>query len=334
MCGSTFIVRTQAYAAGSSEKPSATCATTSETRNGKIARTAMQAKALRHVNSLSMPPPRKVIDSAGADRARLGGEGLRAPVGGGIDLDELLRRSLATGLDLHATMGRGTLPAGLVQEIRALSHPPVTWDVQLARWFDEHFPAVERRRSYARPSRRQSAVPHIPLPGYVRPEELVTRRTFGVVLDTSGSMSAELLGKALGAIASYAAARDVPAARVVFCDAAAYDAGYLAVDEIAGRVKVRGRGGTELQPGIALLERAADFPARWPGTHHQRRRMRRAAGTPRACVPAPGGRIVAVHREGAGVPGELRRSSPRAAPHRCRCRIRTTDAATGPRMAR
>ena len=34
-------------------------------------------------------------------------------------------------------------------------------------------------------------------------------------------MDADLLGKALGAIASYAAARDVPAARVVFCDAAA-----------------------------------------------------------------------------------------------------------------
>ena len=47
------------------------------------------------------------------------------------------------------------------------------------------------------------------------------------MLDTSGSMDAELLGKALGAIASYATARDVPAARVVFCDAVAYDAGYL-----------------------------------------------------------------------------------------------------------
>jgi hypothetical protein len=73
-------------------------------------------------------------------------------------------------------------------------------------------------------------------------------------------MSAGLLGKALGAIASYAEARDVPAARVVFCDAGPYDAGYLAVTEIAGRVRVRGRGGTVLQPGIDLLQRADDFP--------------------------------------------------------------------------
>jgi predicted metal-dependent peptidase len=125
-------------------------------------------------------------------------------------------------------------------------------------------PAVEKRRSYARPSRRQSATPDIPRPGWLRPEEAVPRSTFGVVLDTSGSMDRTLLGKALGAIASYATARDVPAARVIFCDAAAYDAGYLPVAEIAGRVRVRGRGGTVLQPGIRLLERADDFPADAP----------------------------------------------------------------------
>jgi predicted metal-dependent peptidase len=77
-------------------------------------------------------------------------------------------------------------------------------------------------------------------------------------------MDRALLGKALGAIASYSTARDVPAARVVFCDAAAYDAGYVPVDDIAGRVKVRGRGGTVLQPGVNLLERADDFPADGP----------------------------------------------------------------------
>src|SRR5574341_534175 len=68
----------------------------------------------------------------------------------------------------------------------------------------------------------------------------------------------------LGAIASYAASRDVPAVRVVFCDAAPYDAGYLRPEEIASRVRVRGRGGTVLQPGIDLLQRAPDFPAAGP----------------------------------------------------------------------
>ncbi|GAA4853235.1 hypothetical protein GCM10023235_33130 [Kitasatospora terrestris] len=31
-------------------------------------------------------------------------------------------------------------------------------------------------------------------------------------------------------------------------------------EEIAGRDRVRGRGGTVLQPGVDLLERAEDFP--------------------------------------------------------------------------
>jgi hypothetical protein len=33
----------------------------------------------------------------------------------------------------------------------------------------------------------------------------------------------------------------------VYCDASAYDAGYVPVDDIAGRVHLRGRGGTVLQ---------------------------------------------------------------------------------------
>ncbi|CAM5733623.1 hypothetical protein SHIRM173S_05872 [Streptomyces hirsutus] len=182
----------------------------------------------------------------------------------GVDLDEFYRRGLAQGLDLHQRQGRGLLPGGLVEEIRALSHPPLPWDARLARWFDEYVPRPEPVRTYARPARRQASTPGIPRAGRYFPPEEVSRCTFGVVLDTSGSMSRVLLGKALGAIASYAEARDVPAARVVFCDAAPHDAGYLPVTEIAGRVRVRGRGGTVLQPGIDLLQRADDFPRTAP----------------------------------------------------------------------
>ncbi|MER6239676.1 hypothetical protein ABT185_26995 [Streptomyces clavifer] len=180
------------------------------------------------------------------------------------DLDDFYRRGLVQGFDLHQYGERGLLPAGLVEEIRALAHPPVPWDARLARWFDEYVPRPEPVRSYARSARRQASTPDIPRAGRYYPPEETARCTFGVVLDTSGSMSGILLGKALGAIASYAEARDVPAARVVFCDAAAYDAGYLPPAEIAGRVRVRGRGGTELQPGIDLLRRAEDFPPAAP----------------------------------------------------------------------
>jgi predicted metal-dependent peptidase len=89
-------------------------------------------------------------------------------------------------------------------------------------------------------------------------------RTFGVLLDTSGSMDRALLARALGAIASYAISRDVPLVRVVFCDAAAYDEGYMPPEDIAWRVRIKGRGGTVLQPGVTLLEQAEDFPSKGP----------------------------------------------------------------------
>jgi predicted metal-dependent peptidase len=183
--------------------------------------------------------------------------------GEGICLDEFYRRCLAQGLSYHDEIGRGYIPSGLIEEIKALSQPPMPWDVELAQWFDHHFPPVEKRRTYARPSRRQSSTPDIPRPSYqvIDPGD---SRTFGVVLDTSGSMDRNLLAKALGAIASYCNSRDVRFVRVVFCDAAPYDQGFMSADDIAGRVKVKGRGGTVLQPGITLLETASDFPDTGP----------------------------------------------------------------------
>lgn len=77
-------------------------------------------------------------------------------------------------------------------------------------------------------------------------------------------MDRALLGESLGAIASYCESREVPRARVVFCDAIAWDAGYMRPDEIAGKVTIRGRGGTVLQPGIDLLECADNFPKDGP----------------------------------------------------------------------
>jgi predicted metal-dependent peptidase len=180
-----------------------------------------------------------------------------------MSLDDFYRRALAQGLTYHQEQGRGLLPAGLLEEIRALDRPPIPWDVELARWFDDRFSPLERIRTYARLSRRQSATPDIPRPRYVAAAEDASR-TFAVVLDTSGSMDRNLLAKCLGTIASYCAARDVTRVRLVFCDAAAYDQGYVPAEEIGERVRVRGRGGTVLQPGIELVEKAHDFPKEGP----------------------------------------------------------------------
>jgi len=178
-------------------------------------------------------------------------------------LDEFYRRCMVQGLECHGA-NHGYLPADLIEQIRALAQPPIPWDVQLAQWFDHYFLPLEKMRSYARASRRQAATPDIPRPALVTPWEPHHQRTFGVVLDTSGSMSRILLAKALGAIASYSLAHDVSQVRVVFCDATAYDQGYMRPEDIAGSVRVRGRGGTVLQPGVDLLEQAQDFPTDGP----------------------------------------------------------------------
>ena len=180
------------------------------------------------------------------------------------DREEFCRRALLQGLDYHQAAGRGVLPQGLVEAIHTLNQPPIPWQAQLAEWIQARFPLPERRRTYARPSRRQSATPNTPRPRHIEPEEDRATRTFGVVIDTSASMQREDLGKALGAVVSYAQAQAVQQVRLVYCDAVPYDEGFVTIESLASRVSVRGRGGTVLQPAVTLLETRRDFPAAGP----------------------------------------------------------------------
>lgn len=191
-------------------------------------------------------------------------KGYRIYRGDVTTLDDVYRRCLAAGLSCQG-MGRGLVPAGLVEEIKSLFTPPVPWDVELGKWMEQHIPSPDEfRRSYARASRRQASTPEIPRPATYIPQEVLDACTFGVVLDTSGSMDRQLLGRALGAIASYAEARDVPAVRLVMCDARPYDRGFLASTELRGQFPIMGRGGTVLQPAVAYLTSRPDFPTTAP----------------------------------------------------------------------
>lgn len=193
-----------------------------------------------------------MLDDPGAEDWWKRGEGLR--------LDDFYRRALADGLEYHQSSGRGLLPADLVEEIRALSQPPIPWDVQLAEWFQTQFPPPQTRRTYGRPSRRQQATPDIPRPRTVLAPDALDGRVFACLVDTSGSMDQRLLGMALGAISSYGVAHEVDAVRVIWCDAQAVDAGWKRPEDLLGEVKVTGRGGTVLQPGVDLLESMKDCP--------------------------------------------------------------------------
>ena len=179
--------------------------------------------------------------------------------GGGPDLWEDLisrhrsrPRSAAWGRAF--AVGLASLEAGL----RALEHPDSAWDTQLAAWFGDRFP---------RGSRPLLALPAGPplgrsvdRPRRILPEVLGPGRSLGVGVDASASMEKRVVGRAVDAIVSSATASDVRRVRLVMCDGRLHDAGWLPPEDLAGRVKVEGRGGTALQPGIDLLRADATFP--------------------------------------------------------------------------
>ncbi len=222
----------------------------------------MSAEEIYDVILMDIKKYKKLDTYHGYGKGDILGETLKKS--GTTSLDDFCRNALLQGLEYQTQNERGFIPAGLIEEIRALSMPPIKWDVELAKWFEIYFPPLEKHRTYSRPSRRQSSTPDIPRPSYQKADIPENSRTFGVIIDTSASVSKKELAMALGSIASFSASKDVPFTRVVFCDAKAYDAGYLATEDIAGRVEMKGGGGTALQPAINLLERVEDFPKGGP----------------------------------------------------------------------
>jgi predicted metal-dependent peptidase len=158
---------------------------------------------------------------------------------------------------------RGFLPGSLIDELdlRGLANETLDvpeWKAELAEWFNIQFAPKPPRRSYSRPSRRQASTPDIPRPG-MSPLDFHSP-TFGVVLDTSGSMSQELLQRGLGAVYAFSERHGVAQIRLVMCDTQAYDEGFVPLGKLREPFHVWGRGGTILQPAIDVLEKSKDFP--------------------------------------------------------------------------
>ncbi|MFP4322937.1 MAG: DUF2201 family putative metallopeptidase [Anaerolineales bacterium] len=158
---------------------------------------------------------------------------------------------------------RGNLPAGLLYELglsEATAQEGIIpeWKAELARWFAVQFTPKPPERSYKRINRRQAAVPYIPLAGRATRE--YDALTFAVVLDTSGSMSAGLLQRGLGAVVAFAGQHGIQQVRLVMCDARPYDEGFIPLTTLQKPYRIRGRGGTRLQPAVNLLMKAEDLP--------------------------------------------------------------------------
>ena len=208
---------------------------------------------------------RKLLTLARRGRATCWSGGCRREQSDCTDLDDFYRTQLGKGLLLHESQGRGLLPAGLLEEIRALLQPPIPWDVELARWFDHHFPPLEQRRTYARLSRRQSATPDIPRPRSMPRPEVARRphlrRGAGHLrLDGPASCSPRRWARS----PATRRRKDVPAVRVVFCDASAYDRATCRPRTSPGACASKGAAARCCSRRSTCCRRPTDFPKNGP----------------------------------------------------------------------
>jgi predicted metal-dependent peptidase len=142
---------------------------------------------------------------------------------------------------------RGDVPAGWQRWSDDILTPVVNWRRQLAAAVRHGVADVAGRVdfTYRRPSRRAAAVPDIVLPSLRQPLPQVA-----MVLDTSGSMSDDMLAQALGEVSGVLRSLGLGRRnlRVICCDAKAY--GQQRILD-ARDVRLLGGGGTDMGAGLA-----------------------------------------------------------------------------------
>lgn len=165
---------------------------------------------------------------------------------------DLIRRRTAEAIVEESKKNQGSVPAGLVRWAESVLKPVVNWRKVLTGAIRSSIADASGRvdYSYRRPARRR--VPRVVMPAMQRPTPSVA-----VVIDTSGSMSNDMIGEAWAEVEGVLRSLGTKRERlsVIACDAAA------AVVKGAGRKKaaLSGGGGTDMGVGI---ETALDLPTR------------------------------------------------------------------------
>jgi predicted metal-dependent peptidase len=161
--------------------------------------------------------------------------------------EKLVAREVAQRIREHSRT-RGDMPAGWKRWADEVLEPAVSWQRVLSSMVRRGVADVAGRVdfSYRRPSRRASAVPDVVLPSLRQPIPHVA-----MVLDTSGSMSDQMLGQALAEVSGVLRGLGVGRRhlRVVCCDAQAYEAQRV-LD--ASEVRLVGGGGPDMGIGLAV----------------------------------------------------------------------------------
>jgi predicted metal-dependent peptidase len=159
---------------------------------------------------------------------------------------KLLGRDVARRIREHQR-ARGNVPAGWQRWADDVLEPVVDWRRALAAAVRRGVADTAGRVdfTYRRPSRRATVVPEVIFPALRQPLPHVA-----VVIDTSGSMSDQMLAQALGEVGGVLGSVGVARhnLRVVCCDARAYEAQRV-LD--ARDVRLAGGGGTDMGAGLA-----------------------------------------------------------------------------------
>jgi predicted metal-dependent peptidase len=141
---------------------------------------------------------------------------------------------------------RGDVPAGWQRWADELLQPAVSWQRVLSSAVRRGIADIAGRVdfTYRRPSRRASVVPDVVLPSLRQPLPQVA-----IVLDTSESMSDQMLGQALAEVSGVLRGLGVGRRRlrVVCCDATAYEAQRVLN---AREARLLGGGGTDMGAGL------------------------------------------------------------------------------------
>jgi predicted metal-dependent peptidase len=142
---------------------------------------------------------------------------------------------------------RGDVPAGWQRWADELLEPVVSWQRVLSSAVRRGIADIAGRVdfTYRRPSRRAAAVPDVVLPSLRQPLPQVA-----IVLDTSESMSDQMLGQALAEVSGVLRGLGVSRRRlrVVCCDATAYEAQRVLN---ARETRLLGGGNTDMGTGLA-----------------------------------------------------------------------------------
>jgi predicted metal-dependent peptidase len=211
---------------------------------------------------------------------------------------ELIQRQVAQ--EIKKQKGRGTIPTGQSRWADdTLKEPIVPWNKELASIMRGHFASLSGRSdsTYSRRNRRQSCYGKI-----IRPSFLRLLPTIAVVVDTSGSVSDEMLSQALTETHMLLKANEGSGVHVLSCDAAVHS-----VQKVFNRKQVAfcGAGGTDmtigvmaalkLKPHVVVLitDGYTPYPATCPD---QSVRWVTLVLSPQGNVPAYG-KVVKVHAE-------------------------------------